>query len=327
MMRSTVVLTVLACAVAASGDEKDKDPAKEKLFAAKAAYDAEMKQFRNEAGEWFNKREKAARKAGDKKALDLIKEERKSFDEDGALPRSAPVALHQKPLLARKALEGVYTQAVKDYVRAKKDDQAAAVEKEWEGLARASAIHLLPLVDTKAHAVVGEWKRDGRAIVGRGASEKRAQIKLPYELGEEYDIEVTCRRVGGDDAISVGLPLGGGRAVLVNIDGWPGRGYATGFEFIDKKQSSDNVATAKGRLLNNDVDYPIRCSVRSGKIEVFVDGKLITSFKGDFARLSLFDEYRLPNDKVPFLIVSPKTTYRIDRITVATVKGSGKVLK
>src|SRR4051812_44202221 len=89
-------ISVMAClfgmAVATWGDEKEKDPVREKLFSAKVAYDNDMRQFRKQAEDWFDKREEAARKAGDKKAVDLIKDQREAFDEYGELPRAAPAA-------------------------------------------------------------------------------------------------------------------------------------------------------------------------------------------------------------------------------------------
>jgi hypothetical protein len=123
-----IAALVGACAAPASGG--DKDPVREKLFAAKVAYDKEMAAFRKAAGEWLDRREDAARKAGDKKLVDQIKEERKAFDEGGELPKAAPTAIRQKPTAARKVLEAAYADAVKAYVKAKKDDEAAAVEKE-----------------------------------------------------------------------------------------------------------------------------------------------------------------------------------------------------
>jgi hypothetical protein len=130
MTRGIVMLVGLVGACAVVGDDKDKDPVREKLFAAKVAYDKEITQYRTQAGNWFDKREDAARKDGNKKLVDQIKAERKAFDEEGELPKSVPATIKQKQAAAKKALEASYEQAVKEYVKAKKDDEAAAVEKE-----------------------------------------------------------------------------------------------------------------------------------------------------------------------------------------------------
>ncbi|QJX00075.1 hypothetical protein [Frigoriglobus tundricola] len=129
MFRHTILALLLGVTCAAAYDEKD--PVKEKLFAAKVAYDKEMSAFRKAADEWLDKREEAARKAGDKKALGTVKADRKAFEEDGALPKTAPVAIQQISVTARKTLETAYSQAVKDYIKAKKDEEATAVEKDF----------------------------------------------------------------------------------------------------------------------------------------------------------------------------------------------------
>jgi hypothetical protein len=126
------MVVVLSCACATCADEKDKDPVKEKLFAAKVAYDKEMAAFRKAVDDWFDRREEIARKDGNKKLVDQVKVERKAFDDAGELPRGAPVAMQQKHDRARKALEAAYAEAVKAYTRAKKDDLAAATDKELE---------------------------------------------------------------------------------------------------------------------------------------------------------------------------------------------------
>ena len=152
MLRLTHLLAsvvLLSAAVTASRSADEKDPIKDKLFTAKVAYDKEMSAFRKAATEWFDKREEVARKAGDKKTVDQIKTEREAFDGEGELPKTAPPALKQQPAAARKTLEAAYTQAVKDYVKAKKDDAAAAVEKELDTFRR---------TDAKTAALLGTWK-------------------------------------------------------------------------------------------------------------------------------------------------------------------------
>ncbi|VTR93443.1 unnamed protein product [Gemmata massiliana] len=129
MVRSIgLVIGLLVSVCAATGDEAE-DPIKDKLVAARAAYDAELVQYAELVGEWFDKREDAARKDGNKKLVDQVKVERKVFDKTGELPRDVPAAIPQKKAVARRTLEAAYTQAIKEYTRAKKDDKAEAAEK------------------------------------------------------------------------------------------------------------------------------------------------------------------------------------------------------
>ena len=74
-------------------------------------------------------------------------------------------------------------------------------------------------------------------------------------------------------------------------------------------------------------DHTIKCLVRSEKIDVSVDGQAATSFKGEFARLSLNEEHGVSNSKALFLLVGPATSFQFDRVVVTPVKGKGTVLK
>src|SRR5262245_30641723 len=65
---------------------------KQKLFEAKKEYDGEVQKFRNAVADALDKREEAARKAGNKKALDEAKAERERFEKSGALPADPPKA-------------------------------------------------------------------------------------------------------------------------------------------------------------------------------------------------------------------------------------------
>ena len=324
MVRSAVVVIFLGVACAAIGD--DKNPVREKLFAARGAYDAEMREFRKVAGEWFDKREEAARKDDNKKLLDQIKTERKAFEEDCELPRACPLDIRLRPEQARKTLEGVYAQAIKDCIRSKKDEVAAAVEAAWRAIQAEHTIDVLALADPNLHSVGGVWKRDGKALVNTAAELTTPRLQFPYEPGREYDVEVTCRRVEGKACIGIGLVSGGDRA-LATIDEWPSRGYMYGFERVDNKRLADSPMRGKGALLKADKDNTIACSVRDRRIELSVNGRAVASFQGDFSRFSVDAEHSVPNKKSLFLVIGPNTSFRIERVVVTPVNGWGTVLK
>lgn len=133
MLRKCVALVaVVVCAgVLAAGDD---DPVREKLAAAKGRFDAEMKQVRAQVGEWFEKREEAARQGGDKQLVEQIKAARAEYDGDGDLPANVPQAIKEKQDKALVALAAAYTQAATDYRKAKKDEEAAGVEAELKNI-------------------------------------------------------------------------------------------------------------------------------------------------------------------------------------------------
>jgi len=329
-MRKMIAIALLA-AVACVAAGEDKDPIKEKLFAAKVAYDKEMRQLRKQVTEWFDKQEEAARKAGDKKRLDQIKEDRKAYEENSDLPKDAPYILQQKHPLAKKKLETAYAEAIKAYTKAKKDDLATAVEKEWDEVSgKNKAIDLLALVDPKVHSVFGDWQMNKKSLICAANNTTTAQPRLqfPYEPGEEYNIEVTVRRLEGNEGFGIGL-VAGGQQLRALVDAYPPIGYKTGLELLDKKyvSSSTNPTTVSGALLKADKENTILCSVRREKIEISVNGKLVTSYQGEFDKFSLPPTCTVPNKKALFLAVRQKTSYQIDRAVVTPVKGKGTILK
>lgn len=130
---------VLATVLLSAAGVDDADQVREKLVKAKADYEAEMAKYRKEGAAWFDKREEAARKDGNKKLVDQIKVERTAFEEKGNLPKVENVLkgdatdlarLSKQKAMAQTGLVKAYEFAIRDYTKANKDKEAAAVEKE-----------------------------------------------------------------------------------------------------------------------------------------------------------------------------------------------------
>ena len=132
MRGSLLVLpTVVVMALLAHARD-DADPIQVKLEKAKAAFSAEQEKFRQDIGTYFDRREELARKAGDKKAIDVIKTERKAFEDRSELPATAPRVAKQRLSMAKAVMEKAYAAAVKEYTMGKQDDAAARIEKELD---------------------------------------------------------------------------------------------------------------------------------------------------------------------------------------------------
>ena len=326
MFRRTVVFVVLVGSASAA-HAQDKDPVLEKLFKAKETYDSEAQQIRKQAKDWIDKREADARKAGDKKAVDQVKEEREEFEEYGELPRSAPAALKARQDRANKAIETAYADAVKAYTKAKKDKEAAEIDEVLQELtAKGTGVNLLALVDPEKHTVGGEWKRDGAVLVGT-STDKRATLQLPYEPGEAYDLEVKCKRIKDGQYLSVGL-VAGGRQVQAVVDDWPQLGGKSGFKLVDGKsvESKDNPTVVTGQFLKNNQSHTLLYSVRNGKIDAALDGKVLFSYKGEFTRLTMSEYQKVPNKKALSIMLGG-SPFQFERIVVKSVKGKGAIVK
>src|SRR5262245_45924134 len=129
-MLKPVLIICVAITISTAAALADDDVVRIKLDAARLAYEQEMAKNRRVVHEWIDQREDTARKDGNKKAVDLIKAERRAFDEKNDLPRNVPDEFRQNFLKARATLEAAYNTAVKEYVQVKKDYEATVVEKE-----------------------------------------------------------------------------------------------------------------------------------------------------------------------------------------------------
>ncbi len=175
MARNLCALALLAGTVCVAFAD-DKDPIKEKLIAAKEAYNAELQHYRKDIGEWFDKREEAARKDGNKKLVDQLKAERGAFEESGELPKTMPASMRQRPAVAKKSLEAAHELAVKEYTKIKKDAEAAAVEEAWAAFAKENGEEL-PGYSNRSGAMKARLLKEGG---GNAESEKAVALGLAW---------------------------------------------------------------------------------------------------------------------------------------------------
>jgi hypothetical protein len=202
-MISRSLLLLCSAAVAAAAAQAD-DPIAKKLQAAKAAYETRAEKGRTAVREWFDKRENAARKDGNKKVVDQIKAERARFDQDGELPKAAPPELGRDLADARAALEEAYSTAIRDYTRARMDDQAAAVEKQLEAFRRGRP---RAADDPLADALTPELLK--AKFMGKAAFDKKTgTLELTYRFADRKELE-------DFECSDIPPKLSGGGAILV----------------------------------------------------------------------------------------------------------------
>jgi hypothetical protein len=84
-------------------------------------YEQSLSKYQDRANKYFDTREAAARKKGNKWLVDQIKDERDTFEISGELPPTALATLRAHPLNALTTLTAAYTQAVKEYTRTGQD--------------------------------------------------------------------------------------------------------------------------------------------------------------------------------------------------------------
>jgi hypothetical protein len=197
-------LTVLFGASVAPVLAAGNDPIHEKLSRAKTAYTVEVGKVRDAVLAYFDRREEAARKDGDRIVLDQVKAERQAFTDKGKLPNTIPATIERKLSFARSTLESAYTAAIREYTRAKKDDQAAALEKELRAMTGASYAPVRPK-DGPEHAEYykGHWywvAADNATVADAVMLAKRLKMGLPVVEGKD-DHSFLSKLTGGTNCV------------------------------------------------------------------------------------------------------------------------------
>jgi len=147
-------------------------------------------------------------------------------------------------------------------------------------------IDLLALVQPGKDPSVGEWKRDGKFLVGAGIG----AIGTPIALPGSYEVEVGFVRTNGKEALLFYLPCGPSaiRLVVGNpVGGGLSRVNGTGF--------TGNAAYFPGGQIETGRDYTLGIRVRVGtdaEITVLLDGKPYTHWRGAPSSLSVVDKPR-----------------------------------
>lgn len=179
----------------------DNDPVKEKLDKAKSAYDQQLDKLRAGVLKSLADREGTARKMSNKALVDQIKAERDAFEARGELPKSVPTANYLRDAKqARTALELAYTVAIKEYVKTRKDDEAATAEKDLTALkdstgATGTSLSALLNPDTvwlgvrRVATAKGKLVEDPFALKVAGRERKNFKGEIVLDGTRRYDVE------------------------------------------------------------------------------------------------------------------------------------------
>jgi hypothetical protein len=184
------------------------------------------------------------------------------------------------------------------------------------------AVDLLALIDPAKDRVAGPWGKDGGVLVN--PEMKFTRIQVPYSPPEEYDLTLVAERKKGTNSIVIGL-VAGGKQFCAIIDAFE-KDTASGIDLIDGLSFPDNETAHAGVLLKNGVPSTIVCSVRKDRLSVTVDGRKVVDWKADYARVSLFREWKVKDDQALFL-GAWTAPYRVHKLELAPVTGAGRPLR
>jgi serine/threonine protein kinase len=108
----------------------EADPTKARLDRAWAEYNAGMAKWHREVLAVFDQRLEIARKSGKPDAVDRARTQRDEFDQTGACTRLVPSKYWAPYQALRRALEKAHRDGVAEYTKAKKDQEAATLERK-----------------------------------------------------------------------------------------------------------------------------------------------------------------------------------------------------
>jgi hypothetical protein len=153
-------------------------------------------------------------------------------------------------------------------------------------------VELIPQIDPVKNAVAGTWQRRSDELsVG---AEESARLLLPPPPGQEYDLEVQFTRTSGTHSIALIFVDGSGQATF-EVDAWDA--HLAGIQMIRGSDLRENGTNVTIPPLENGRVYTALVQVRSDRVEGYLDGKLLATYRGDGSDLSMLELWNLPDSK------------------------------
>jgi hypothetical protein len=153
-----------------------------------------------------------------------------------------------------------------------------------------SWIDLIPQVDPAAHAVAGSWQLRGNELSVEPAQSARLVLSPPP--GAEYEFEVQFTRHSGTHSIALMFVMGSGQATF-ELDAWDDQ--IAGIQLIAGRDMRDNGTQLKIPPLENGRMYTALVQVRGDRVEGYLDGELLATYRGDGSDLNLLELWRMPD--------------------------------
>jgi hypothetical protein len=150
-----------------------------------------------------------------------------------------------------------------------------------------NAVNLLALVDPAKDTKGGKWENKDGTLVSN--NKWGAHIQIPYQPPEEYDYRVCFTKLkpeGKLDGLNLWLPRSG-RTVAWCIGGWGNT--ISGLEFVkgvNPSKAKNPTGVKRDALLEVGRRHTVIVKVRKNSVMGYLDGRLLTKWKGDWKDLS-----------------------------------------
>ncbi|HEV3385090.1 MAG TPA: hypothetical protein VG097_09750 [Gemmata sp.] len=251
---------ILSSMLAIAGGEDPKD----KVLKVKEAYNAEIEKLRTAVIAGFDKKEEKARSKGDKKTVDEVKQQRAALAEFEEWPADMPVDLRTRLTKARTQIEAAYTTAIKECTKAKKDEEAAALEKEFQEF-RTKSWSVLDL--TKVELKDGFFRIPPNTMV---------TTRNPYKGGVEIML------VAKTEAENIRLYAHRGASVIFNWEGNLNELRVTRPDGREEGFESGSLMRAKVVAMKPDTYYTLKWWLTPEGMTISENGQVVFSEKREY---------------------------------------------
>jgi len=151
---------------------------------------------------------------------------------------------------------------------------------------------LIKRIDLGRDAVAGQWNKTPDGLLTDAVNGSR--ISLPAQPKGEYDFKVSFTRQTGRHSVSLFFVSGKGQSSF-ELDAW--NEHLAGFQNVGRKTLKDNSTRVDGVTLVNGRKYIAEVRVRHDRVEAYLDGRLLSTYRGDGSNLSMLDIWKLPTTR------------------------------
>jgi serine/threonine protein kinase len=193
----------------------------------------------------------------------------------------------------------------------------AAHQPEVPAAAWQNALNLLPLIEPASDALRGDWAHTATALIGDRS--RAATLEIPYRPPEEYDfrVEFALLRKG---CAGIQCMSKAGHSFTWNC--FHAGGALFGFEAVDEKPLPENSTAISVEPPELGRRYVSLVEVRNGEVRGFLDGRLISFCKTDYANLKAGVPWRLRDATLLGLGCQLRTAFYSVSVREVTGKGT-----
>ncbi|HVR87435.1 MAG TPA: protein kinase, partial [Planctomycetota bacterium] len=247
-------------------------------------------------------------------ALDLLRAEREAANEED-----------------RKAIAEKRAQAEAEAKRLK--EEADRAESEFRRMqayiitntggtvdAWKDAINLLPMIDPRRNSIAGTWEvtQDGKLVSDRSAF---ARVEIPFQLPQEYDLQMLFERRSGSGGV-IAILSKGGRQFRCELGGDANTRSVLEIQASGKAVEIP-VEKKSSLVIRNDIKTLALLQIRSDSVKAFLNGEPILEWKTDFRDIGLNPQWKLKN-QLRLGVGSHESEVTFHQLALLEVSGKGR---